>query len=204
MKITQDVKSGKLKSAYAIGVFDKAKETLESNGYRVISLQENAQLRMQEGVNSSVSTRGNWTREGVLYVPNKGIYLVRNSPIMNNAEEARYCHRDGKEFYLTNEQVEKSLADSVKFERTSVATNDFASNPITAFAFGKDAKAYGEFLKDAGKNSIENYVTSTKDKPFAGQMWLCRLGGGSGSSLGGDDGDLDCDYVAVRAVRSAS
>ena len=43
MKI--DVK-GKLESAYVEAPFDKAKKKLESRGYRIISLEENARLRM--------------------------------------------------------------------------------------------------------------------------------------------------------------
>ena len=199
IEVVRDVKQGELESAYAVGAFDKAKDAIENDGYRVISLQENARLRMQEGADSSVSQRGNWTREGVLYVPKKGIYLVRDSPILDNAEEATNYHRNSKEFYLTNEQVEKSLVDSVKFKGSEIPTNSFAENPITAFAFGKYAKAYGEFLKEAEIDSIETYAASTGNKPFARQMWLLRLNDVDRSDLGGGSRILNCGEV--RGVR---
>ena len=52
MKI--DVK-GNLESAYEEAPFDEAKKELESQGYRIISLEENARLRMQEGKNAFIS-----------------------------------------------------------------------------------------------------------------------------------------------------
>ncbi len=165
MEITQDVKKGRLHSAYAIGAFDNAKEALERNGYKVISLEEQAGLRVQEGANSSISRRGNWTREGFIYVQNKGAFLTKDSPIMANATEATNCHRSGKEFYLNDEQVEKSLADSVKIGKTQIPTSRFADEAITNFAFGKNAKAYGEFLKENGIDSIQVYLANSENKP---------------------------------------
>ncbi|MEM4259431.1 MAG: hypothetical protein QXS38_01565 [Candidatus Pacearchaeota archaeon] len=202
MEITQDVKKGRLHSAYAIGAFDNAKEALESNGYRVISLEQNAGLRVQEGADSSVSIRGNWTREGFIYVPNKGAFLTKDSPLMENAEWATDCHRNGKEFYLNDEQVEKSLADSVKITETEIPTSRFADEAITNFAFGKNAKAYGEFLKENGIDSMQVYLANFENKPFARQAWLRRIDGdvsdliGCGNLSYGDDG--------VRGVRASA
>jgi len=204
MEITQDVTRGKLHSAYAVGAFDKAKEALEAKGYRVISLEENAGLRVQEGANSSVSQRGNRTREAFIYDSDKGIFLSKKSPIMANAKQATDCHRNGKDFYLNDEQVEESLADSVKITNTQIPTNRFADEALTSFAFGKNAKAYGEFLKENGINSIQVYLGDAQNKPFATQAWLCRIGGDGGSFLDGDDGGLSYVSDVVRGVRSAS
>ena len=99
INLIRDVKKGRLRSAYVEAPFDVAKDKLERAGYHIISLQENARLRMQERRDSSVSKDGNWTREGVLYVPEKGVFLVRNSPIMSHAKEAtEVFNRIGKEF----------------------------------------------------------------------------------------------------------
>ncbi|HLF53749.1 MAG TPA: hypothetical protein VI544_01080, partial [Candidatus Nanoarchaeia archaeon] len=59
MRIKRDIEKGNLQSAYAVGTFDEAKAFLESKGYRIISFEEQAGLRVQEGVDSSISTRGN-------------------------------------------------------------------------------------------------------------------------------------------------
>ncbi len=204
MEITQDIKKGKLHSAYAVGAFDKAKEALESNGYRVISLEEQAVLRVQEGSDSSVSRRGNWTREGFIYVPNRGAFLTKNSPIMANAKQATDCHRNGNEFYLNDEQVEKSLADSVLIKETQISTKRFGDEAITNFAFGKNAKAYGEFLKENGIDSIQVYLANSENKPFARQAWLCRIDSDGRSDLDGYDRDLSYGYDEVRGVRASA
>ena len=184
-----------LKTKVVSKPFDQALKELEEDNYRVISLIENAQLRIQEDSNSDVSKYGNWTREGILYIPKKGNFLVRNSPILYSAELATDSHRNGKEFYPTNTAIEKALQDSVKFpnKSTEIPVNDFKNNPLTAYAFGENAEEYGNFLKEAGINAMpvwvadEDYVKK-QTKPFARQMWFRDLGNGSG--LGGY-GDLD-------------
>lgn len=202
MEIIQDVEKGRLHSAYVVGAFDKAKQALESAGYRVILLEEQAGLRVQEGTDSSISRRGNWTREGFVYVPSKGAFLTKNSPIMANATEATNCHRSGKDFYLNDEQVEKSLACSVKIGKTEIPTSRFADEEITSFAFGKNAKAYGEFLKkENGIDSIRAYFANSQDKPFARQAWLYVVGSGGRSGLDGIGRGLSYGNNEVRGVR---
>lgn len=204
--VTQDAKykAGNkiIESAYVAKPFDEAKAELEASGYEIISLEDNAKLRIAKGANREVSLSGNYTKEGFLYVPKKGIFLVRNSPIMANAKEATDCHRNGKEFYLTQEQVEKALADSIEVSGKSIPTNRFGDEELTNYAFGKTAKAYGEFLKQAGINEMPVWLANITDKAFAKQAWLCRLGGSYGSGLDGYGG-LYC-RGAVRGVRLAS
>jgi len=59
-----------LDSVVITAPFDEAKQQLESQGYRIISLEENARLRMLEGANADVSINGNWVMESI-YVPGK-------------------------------------------------------------------------------------------------------------------------------------
>src|SRR3989344_4366607 len=95
-----DIKPSRTYSAFIEAPFDKGKGALEKKGYSVISLKENALLRIQEGQVSFISQNGNWTREGAIYVPSKGRFLTKNSPIMANAQEATNCHRKNQEFCL--------------------------------------------------------------------------------------------------------
>jgi len=185
MKI--DVK-GKLESSYVEAPFDQAKKELESNGYRIISLSENAKLRIQEGKNAFVSQNGNWTAEDFIYLPNKQVYLTKNSPIMKNAEKATNCHRKGEEFYLTSKQVDYALTNAVKIKDTKIPTNRFGEAELTNFCFGESAKAYGEFLKNAGIDDMPVYLCNTEKKPFARKLWFWDLGSGSGLVGGGDLG----------------
>ena len=197
--IIVDVKPRGIASAYVDAPFDEGKKALESSGYKIISLQENARLRMQEGSSHDVSKYGNWTREGVIYVPKKGKFLTKNSPIMENAKKATACHRNGQDFYLTDEQVEQALADSIPLSVKALPTNIFGEDDITAYAFGEDAKKYGEFLKEAGIGSMPIWTADIQDKAFARQMWFHRLDDDNRSALDGGNRDLNCNG-RVRGV----
>jgi len=204
--IIQDVK-GKIESAYINDApFDKAKRKLEKKGYRIISLEENAMLRMQEGKNAYISQHSNYTREGVIYVPKKGKFLTKISPIMDCAKEATECHRNCDEFYINEDQIEKALEKSVRLDGKSISVSEFGEEPITDFVFGKYAKKYGLFLKDAGIKKIPFDLANMQYRPFARQVaffWLYS-GDGSGLDCGGNDlKDLYNSY-RVRGIRNAS
>jgi len=179
-EINIDIRTKKLVSAYIDAPFDEGTEALTKEGYKIISLEENARLRMHEGKNSYVSKNANWVSQGVIYVPNKGIFLTKNSPILLNAKKATDCHRAGKEFYLTSQQVEESLFDSAKLEAEAIPTNRFGEDEITVYAFGDWAKQYGEFLKAAGINQMLIFLANNTGNPFARQVWFWNLDAWSG------------------------
>ena len=177
-----------IESIVESGPFDRAQKVLESGGYRIISLSENAQLRIQQGANHDISRNGNWTREGIIYIPKEKPRLVRNSPILYSAREAVKAHRNGKEFYPTNDGVEQALTDSAEFPSSNIEipTGSFGEDALTVYAFGgeQQAKAYGEFLRQAGIKKLPVWVVDQdyvqkQNRPFARQMWFRNLGGGS-------------------------
>lgn len=198
-KVLDEIKPRGTDSLCVAAPFDEGKIFLAKKGYKIISAEENARLRMQEGKDAYVSKNGNWTREGVLYVPKKGVFLVKNSPIMANAKEATQCHRDGNEYFLTDKQVEEALADSVALSGESIPTNRLGENPISVYAFGASTKQYGEFLKQAGINEMPVWLASVQDKAFARQLWLFRLDCVVRSGLNGHNGNLNADG-RVRGV----
>ena len=201
VKVNVDIKPREITSAYLVAPFDQGKEAVEKADYRIISLEENARLRIQEGKDHDVSRNGNWVREDAVYVPNKGKFLTKNSPIMAKAKEATQAHRDRKDFYLTSEQVEQALANSVALTGESIPTNRFKDDPITVYAFGKEAENYGAFLREAGINEMPIRLTDLQEKPFARKVWFRGLDGGS--VLGCYYGGLDVDYW-VRGVRDSA
>ena len=201
MEIRVDIRPTAIESAYALGPFDKAKEALESKGYRIISLEENAKLRIQQGRNHDVSNCGNWTREGILFLPDKRIVITKNSPIMQNPKEATQSHRSGNEYFLTEEQVEEALQDSVKLSKESISTDKFKESEIANFAFGDIAEDYGLFLKGAGVKEMPVYLADISDKPFARQMWFRNLG--NRSELDGNSRGLYFDDW-LRGVKETS
>lgn len=201
MEIQVDIRPTGIESAIVYAPFDKGKEALESKGYRIISLEENARLRMQQGKNRNVSKNGNWTREEVVYLPDKRIILTRNSSIMQKPKEATDAHRNGNEFYPTEEQIEQALTDYVILSGKNIPTNDFKNNPITNYAFGDVAEDYGNWLKnEVGIKEMPVYLTNTSDKPFARQMWFRGLVYSSG--LGGGGLGDDCGVRGISEKTS--
>ncbi len=197
-EVVVDISSRRIVSAYVAAPFDKGKEALAFLGYEIISLADNAKLRIQEGVKANVSRKGNWVREGVIYVPNKGIFLTKKSPIMAHAGKATDCHRNREDYFLTKEQVEEALSDSVELNANPIPTDRFGDNGITVYAFGDVAKKYGSFLREAGISKMPLWLADIQDKSFVRQMWFGCL---DFSSMLGGDWVLCYDDDWVRGLR---
>ena len=198
-EVQVDIRPTRIESAVVYLPFDEALEALTEQGYEVISLDQNAQLRIQQGKDANISRNGNWTREGVLYVPDKGVFLTRNSPIIQNAKEATQAHREGGDYFLTDEQTEQALQDSVQFSAKDIPTNRFSENGITRYAFGKIAEQYGQFLIEAGIKKMPVLRADLSDKPFARQIWFGVLG--VSSELSGNYWGLNSDGM-LRGVKT--
>jgi hypothetical protein len=202
--LTQDVAEGELLSAYVVAPFDKGLEVLRTNDYELISLKDNARLRMQEGHNAVISQNGNWVKEDVLYVPRKGVFITPFPIIANNAKQATQAHAEGRDIYFTDEQVEQSLVGAIPLDGTSIPTKRFGENELTVNIFGEHAENYGKFLNDHGIIEMPVWITYAKEKPFARKVWFRRLGDLIRSGL---DCRLrvlhDGDYM-VRGVRENS
>ena len=200
-KIITDVKSRGITSAYIDAPFDKGLEILQEQGYSLISLEQNAYLRIQEGKASYISQNGNWVREGIICIPNKGKFLTKNSPVLAHAVEATASYRKNQEYYITNEQVEASLEGAIEITSKQIPTSEFNSHPLTLYAFEQQAEAYGQFLQEAGIKEWRMYTSNLQDKPFANQLWFGSLDSDSG--LYGSYGDLFYDG-RVRGVRACA
>ena len=61
---------------------------------------------------------------------------------MQNPREATEAHRAGNEYFLTDEQVEQALKNSVEFLTNCIATGKL-EDEITSLAFGRIAEDYG-------------------------------------------------------------
>jgi hypothetical protein len=224
MEIINDIKLKEIDSAYVAGPFDQTLKALKSQGYKLISLEEKAGLRMQQGKDYDVSSQGNWVKEGALYVPGKGRFITRHSTVLDHPKKATQAHRNGKEYFVSDEQVKMTLEDSVQvpykvneiptirfgeemkmtledsvqviYDVNEIPTDRFGEDVIAMFCFGKNAKDYGLFLKDAGISKMplwfneEDYVQE-QGKPYANQLWLYGLN--IESALGGGNRILSCN-----------
>jgi len=233
--------------------FDEGLRTLKREGYRLISVEENAILRMQQscypvffkdirGGNRAKRVRmfekykhlwdystkeivcceyGNFVSQGILYVPNKGIFLTNNSPVLDNPEKATQALKQRKEYYISSEQIEKGLADSVEILPigSKIPLKRFGEDPATVFLFGKHAKDYGEFLEKTTKEgsypngrfkedpTIEkyfcfdlSYINKKKKKPFANQLYFDEFRERKSNHIIGDN-NLIRFYCSVRGIK---
>ncbi len=186
--LNQDVYPRGIKSAYVNESFHKGLETLGSHGYSIISLRENSLLRIQEGFQSNISRKGNWTREGFIAIPKKGIYLTKNSPILSSSQEATKNHRNKEEFYPIEEQIENALENSYKMGNEKIPAKRLGESGEGIYLFGDCAESYGEFLQNFGINEISIVPPRPLKKTIAKQIWFRGLKGNS--VILGDGGNL--------------
>ena len=145
---------------------------------------------------------GNFTKEGGLFIPGKGSFLIPESPILEFAEQATNAHRLNKEFYLTNKDyVERLLVNSYKLPKRTLAIpiKNFGSHELTAQIYGELAKPYSEFLECLDNcDTIFIEIPSEEEinmhkQPFVRQLWR----GSSYSSM-----DFGYGYTKIDTNRS--
>jgi nuclear transport factor 2 (NTF2) superfamily protein len=191
---------GEIESACIGETLTRGKNTLESFGYKIVTLEDMAGLMLQEQNTPGFFHKSNWVQEDFIYVSEKGVYLSKNSPILNQVYNAKSCQEKNGEFYLTEEQVEESLENSVFLSKTKnkiiIPTNDFKNNKITNYAFGKFAENYGNYLRNFGWEEYSFEFKNLKEKPFARKAWF------TGSRAGIIDLDRNISNVCkVRGTK---
>jgi hypothetical protein len=195
--------------------FDESLSAVKSEGARIITLSELAYARTQNDKEHSLSQNGSYVKEGSLFIPNTEHkrYLLRNSLVLKDPKSAVEAHRNGKEYFLAgnfnaDEFLKKLKKNSylVLDDLTPIPTDRFGEDQRTVWCFGKYAKDYGLFLKDAKIEKTGFYLYTNNDssldaqkQPFANQLWLHWLGVDSG--IGGNDSCLS-NSNWVRGVQS--
>ena len=92
------VEPNELSFAHTKGPFDQAQKALEERGFRVASLYETADLRVRLGKDFLICQEPSYVKEGVIHIPKRGSFLVRESPILFLAAEATEAHRQRQQF----------------------------------------------------------------------------------------------------------
>ncbi len=170
----------------AYSTFDDALSLLEEASYRVISLAENAQVKVQQGPGAFRTDVGNFVREGVMYIPGGKNFLVPVSPILNNPQRAVQAHAEGKEYEILPTEVKPYILDRIEFPQTTtkVPTDRFGEEEYMIEMFGsrdlQKAREYGEFLHSLGIREIPIYVldqgyVKRQRTPFVRQLWFSSL-----------------------------
>jgi len=184
-------------SGCLIGPFDKTLARLRREGFNLISLEDNARLRIAEGSYAPVSKNGNFVSASAIYNFDNGFFISKRSPILAAQKEAIECQSRGEDFLLTDELAEWALEDAVEVFARVIPSKNFGEEPVTSYLFGKAAKDYGEFLTGAGVKAVPIWRTNNspflrpsteKDhikelkKPFARQIYFSAIPYWSGIS----------------------
>jgi hypothetical protein len=160
--------------------FSSGKKEIEGQGYRLASLKEYALLRNNAGpgLDFLLGDYGAWTKEGFIYIP-KGeayeVYLTKNSPINEFAENAFNGLKPGDELYLDDKQLKNSLTGAIKLLDRPISTDHFNACNFTRYAFEEYAEGFGKLLKSLGNDSVPVFLSShanKEKKPFARQCYI--------------------------------
>lgn len=151
-ELIQDFENEEIVSARISDYFDKGLSVLKKERYKLISMRDNIELSLARGYYAGSDVTCHRMAEAFIYIPNKGVFLSRNSPLVSRPNEAVKAHSPGSrgEFYLNEGQLEYGLRSSVQIphDLKSISTDRFGEDSITEFCFGKKAKDYGKFLME--------------------------------------------------------
>ena len=196
--INYDYKSPEINSALFIGPLDSAINTFNSNGYNLISMKELTLLKMSQIQNgegdSSILNNCSMVKEGCIYLPGKGHYITKDSPILNHMQEAKVAYDRGGHFELAEYQIEEALRSSVKIpspinlfglnSRVQIPTKKLGEEEVTQYLLGGGlAEEYGNLLNDMGIPAIDIFYDCYLKKSSAMQLIAYPVGGVSKKDL---------------------
>jgi len=193
MTLVQDIRPTGIYSPYVVDEpFDKAKKTLEDAGCKIITYEQNAGLRVQQGPEALVSREGNYVAEGGLHMPDGRVLLLHSeyNPIMLSPMEATNANRNEEDFYPTSEQIEWALSGAyvdLRKGKNYIPAEAFMDDDRTVFMFGENTEAYADFLKENDVRGINIYLANSQDSIFVRQGWFGGFGGRWGVDVGGGD-----------------
>ncbi len=206
VELKVDIRPSRATSGVVSTPFDDALEELKRNNFELIPLSQNAELRFLQGTSSHISLTGNYVKEGVMSIPNKGIYLLRNSPLLQLelAKEAVISHRSREEYFFSEKSTKQyfeKISESQESEvfplvnLEAINTDKFNIDKRALWLFGNQAEPYGRFLYDNGikemhlKFPSQNYINQ-QESSFINQLFFRKLFCGGSSSLEGYDKNL--------------
>ncbi|MEK6909202.1 MAG: hypothetical protein AABX23_04080 [Nanoarchaeota archaeon] len=220
MAVSIYVSPSGIESAVTSGVnFKESLAELKKIGHKVITLRENAKLRIQQGKEADISQNGNYVMQGNVYLQGETGIIVAESPYLTNAtmlrkaikenNQGRYFSTPNRKLYdQFHKQAQEDTSKDPRERRAVFMPSDgrFAisqrENPeIFEFLLGEFGQSYLEFVK---QDSLDFFPVSQETlKSYSGtvptQLWF-GLGGGRSYLVG--DFYLDLGGLRVRGVRS--
>lgn len=198
MRIIEDIQLAEMASAYVKAPFDKGRKALKLKEYEIISLEQDAKLKIEKGKQNkfysdlTVLKNGNFVREMVLILPGGKFYLTKR--LSTN------FYGKGKPPYISScewSQIAIALEDSVAITDKEVPTNRFGENDLTVYAFGEQAEPYGLYSRSEGIEKLCIRISGSEDRPFAMQLWF---GFGTWISSYGPGGGPDIAFEYLNGI----
>lgn len=118
IEIIEDVSTEKYKSSYVENYsYDKSKQTLEKEGYRILNLNENINLKvygkpLQDDL--TLWEQGNWVKPWIIYSRDKGRFIIPDIPKNETNGELIAHYRTYGQYSLDLDQINKSLENHIK------------------------------------------------------------------------------------------
>jgi hypothetical protein len=184
-KLIVDVANDELDSAFVEDLPYYALEKLFSNRFEPISLQDNALLRTRLGPYQLVSEKGNFVKEGAVYVPGRGAFLVRSSPIFEDLKRYGGMNYESLRGKDDHKLIREALEDAVEIPNSEhekvFPTFLLEKDKLMQFIFGDVAKDYGKFLYDRGIRELKiktlpMNVVNGHYHPFVRDVYFGSLG----------------------------
>lgn len=176
--LIQDITKGELRSAYVEAPFNESKEILESNDYNLISLEESLKLLVL-GADAHFEKKFFNVSEDFIYIPEKGVYLSKKSPIYRSPDESTNNLGLDEEFYLNDSQIEMALSDSIFIfpftegsrygKEICISTKDFKEDKRNVYAFGNLVQNHEAFLNKHFPSGFEFVIDCLegRKRPYA-------------------------------------
>lgn len=197
--------------------FYRAYKILSSINAEIISARDLQYARMQvkDGLENSLSKLGSVIREGVVYLFNRGIILLKSPPILQSlsiAKEATHSHKVWQDFaideklageYWEKAHDSKNTDALILKDRRPIPTNKFGEDERPLWLFEDKAKDIGDFLHDKNIKEFSLFFDSEDhinkhSMSYANQLWLLLVGTKTGAA--GYFEHLDSPDCLVRGL----
>ena len=163
------------------GRFDECLDDMALHSYELVSLEDNVAIRVEEGLYAVMAHKepeewkrikallmGNATRACFVMVPSgtdQLVYITKVPLLVENAHEATKLHVQGKEFALTQQQLDRAMNDCIPIPRDPhkmLTVFDNEGNPTNIDPADKYYEYQQNILyvktKDFGNEFITRYL----------------------------------------------
>lgn len=215
-KLNVDYNDGVMASAYVTAPLDVGIQVLLANGFNLISMADNARLRLNVGLGKQITEMGNFVDAWVMYSPRewqananigRGTHLVPKNILLDSVQvplEAamlKFREGPGSEFYVDDSLLSRFVQEGVSFPENSVPSKERepgASDELVTRTIGGgnvgQAQAYLDLNRKRGGWVIHVW-------PYAADKVDRRVGTGKKIMVGDKEQEITVPAHALPFIR---